>query len=142
MEVLERERLERIILEAAKSVLLEQDYVLSTWKNLRITLGLRKEIYEDEEFVEDVLRRYAKELLEVYRQIPEPDEGSISEEELQRIKEEVKDGRDRWVRNYKAREAVRRLLREKGFRIVDSFVERMVKKVERMLKEELQGVGV
>jgi len=142
VEVLERERLERVILEAANSVLLEQDYVLSTWKNLRMALGLRKGIYEDEEFVEEVLCRHAKELFEVYRQIPEPDEGSISEEELQRIKEEVKEGKDRWVRNYKAREGVRRLLREKGYRIVDSFVERMVKKVERMLKEELQGVGV
>ncbi len=128
---------EREILEAAKEVLLERDYVFSTWKNLRIALGLRKDIYGDEKVIEDILRRHAKELLEVYRQIPEPNEGSISEEELQRIKEEVKDGKDRWIRNYKARKAVRGLLREKGFRIVDSFVERMVKKVERMVEEEL-----
>ncbi len=133
---------EREILEAAKEVLLERDYVFSTWRSLRIALGVRRGIYGDAKVVEDILRRHAKELLEVYRQIPEPDEGSISEEELQKIKEEVKDGKDRWIRNYKAREAVRRLLREKGFRVVDSFVERMVRKVERMLEEELQGVGV
>ncbi len=133
---------EREVLEAAKEVLLERDYVFSTWKNLRIALGLRKGIYGDKKVVEDILRRHAKELLEVYRQIPEPDEGSISEEELQKIKEEVKDGKDRWIRNYKARKAVRKLLREKGFRVVDSFVERMVRKVERMLEKELQGVGV
>jgi hypothetical protein len=133
---------EREILEAAKEVLLEQDYVFSTWKSLRIALGLRKGIYGDAKVIEEILRRHAKELLEVYRCIPEPDDESIFEEELQRIKEEVKDGKDRWVRNYKAREAVRRLLREKGYRIVDSFVERMVKKVERLLEEELQRVGV
>jgi hypothetical protein len=133
---------ERDILEAAKEVLLEQDYVFSTWKSLRIALGLRKGVYGDVKVIEDILRRHAKELLEVYRRIPEPDEGSISEEELHRIKEEVKDGKDRWVRNYRAREAVRRLLREKGYRIVDSFVERMVKKVEKLLEEELQGAGV
>ena len=133
---------EREILEAAKEVLLERDYVFSTWKSLRIALGLRKGIYGDAKVIEDILRRHAKELLEVYRQIPEPDDGSISEEELQKIKEEVKDGKDRWVRNYRTREAVRRLLREKGFRVVDTFVERMVRKVERMLEEELQGVGV
>jgi len=133
---------EREILEAAKEVLLEQDYVFSTWKSLRIALGLRKGIYGDAKVVEEILRRHAKELIEVYRQIPEPDEGSISEEESQRIKEEVKDGKDRWVRRYRAREAVRRLLREKGFRVVDSFVERVVKRVERLLEEELQGVGV
>ncbi|WP_424177371.1 hypothetical protein [Thermocrinis sp.] len=133
---------EREILEAAKEVLLEQDYVFSTWKSLRIALGLRKGIYEDKKVVEDILRRHSKELLEVYRQIPEPDEGSISEEELQMIKEEVKGGKDRWVRRYRARELVRRLLREKGFRVVDSFVERMVRKVERLLEEEMQGVGV
>ncbi|WP_424160555.1 hypothetical protein [Thermocrinis sp.] len=141
MGVFARNVFDRDILEAAKEVLLEQDYVFSTWKSLRIALGLRKGIYGNEKVVEDILRRHAKELLEVYRQIPEPDDGSISEEELQRIKEEVKDGKDRWIRNYKAREAVRRLLRDKGFRVVDSFVERMVKKVERMLKEEMQGVG-
>ena len=133
---------EREILEAAKEVLLEQDYVFSTWKSLRIALGIRKGIYGDAKVVEEILRRHAKELIEVYRQIPEPDEGSISEEESQRIKEEVKDGKDRWVRRYRARELVRRLLREKGFRVVDSFVERMVRKVERLLEEEMQGVGV
>ena len=133
---------EREILEAAKEVLLERDYVFSTWKSLRIALGLRKGIYGDAKVIEDILRRHAKELLEAYRQIPEPDEGSISEEELQKIKEEVKDGKDRWARDYRTREAVRKLLREKGFRVVDSFVERMVRKVEGMLEEEVQGVGV
>jgi hypothetical protein len=133
---------ERDILEAAKEVLLEQDYVFSTWKSLRIALGLRKGIYGDAKVVEEILRRHAKELLEVYKRIPEPNDESISEEELQRIKEEIKGGKDRWVRNYRAREAVRRLLREKGYRVVDSFVERMVKKVEKLLEEELQGVGV
>jgi len=142
MEVFTKDVFERNVLEAAKEVLLEQDYVFSTWKSLRIALGIRKGIYGDAKVVEEILRRHRRELLEVYRQIPEPDEGSISEEELQMIKEEVKDGKDRWVRRYRARELVRRLLREKGFRVVDSFVERMVKKVERLLEEEMQGVGV
>jgi hypothetical protein len=142
-EVVAMEAIERKVLSAAKEVLLEQDYVFSTWKSLRIALGLRKDIYEDAPLVEGILRRHAKELLEVYRQIPEPDDGSITEEELERIKEEVKDVKDKWLRDYRVREAVRRILKEKGFRIVESFVGKIVRKVERMLEEEeVQDVGV
>ncbi len=43
----------REILEAAKEVLLERDYVFSSWKSLRIALGVRKGIYGDKKVLED-----------------------------------------------------------------------------------------
>jgi len=133
----EKRKLESLVLEKAKEILLDPDYVFSTWKSLRFELSRRGVgIYGHEELVDEILHQHADELLAVYKKIPEPTEESISEEEIKKIKEEVKEEKDRWRREYKTREAVRRLLREKGLRVVDSVVERTIKKVEELIRQE------
>jgi len=133
----ERKKLESLVLEKAKEVLSDPEYQFSTWKSLRLELGRRGVgIFGHEELVDEILHGHADELLAVYKQIPEATEDEIAEEDLMRIKEEVKEEKDRWAREYKTREAVRRILREKGLRIVDSVVERMVKKVEELIRKE------
>jgi len=130
-------RLEGYVLEKAKEILSDIDYQFSTWKSLRFELSRRGvEISGYEELVDEILHRHADELLAVYKAIPEPTEDSISEEEIKKIKEEVQGEKERWAREYKTREAVRRILREKGFRVVDSVVERAVKKVEELIRQE------
>jgi len=131
----ERKRLEEIVIEKAKEILLDPEYQFSTWKNFRIELS-RRGIHGKEELIDEILHQHADELLTIYKQIPEPTEDSISEEEINKIKEKVKEEKDRWAREYKTREAVRRILREKGLRIVDSVVERVVKKVEELIRQE------
>ncbi|MFZ8863365.1 MAG: helix-turn-helix domain-containing protein, partial [Thermocrinis sp.] len=130
-------RLEGYVLEKAKEILSDIDYQFSTWKSLRFELSRRGvEISGYEELVDEILHKHADELLEVYRRIPEATEDSISMEELIKIKEEVQGEKDRWAREYKAREAIRRVLREKGLRIINSVVERAVKKIEELIRQE------
>jgi transposase len=130
-------RLEGYVLEKAKEILSDIDYQFSTWKSLRFELSRRGvEISGYEELVDEILHKHADELLEVYRRIPEATEDSISMEELIKIKEEVQGEKDRWAREYKAREAIRRVLREKGLRIINSVVERAVKKIEELVRQE------
>jgi ParB-like chromosome segregation protein Spo0J len=131
----ERKKLEEIVIEKAKEILLDPEYQFSTWKNLRFELS-RRGIHGKEELIDEILHGHADELLAVYKQIPEPTEDSLSEEEINKIKEEVKEEKERWAREYKTREAVRRILREKGLRILDSVVERVVKKVEELVRKE------
>ncbi|MFZ8785360.1 helix-turn-helix domain-containing protein [Thermocrinis sp.] len=133
----EKRKLESLVLEKAKEILLDPDYVFSTWKSLRFELSRRGVgISGHEELVDEILHQHADELLAVYKKIPEPTEDSLTEEEINKIKEEVKEEKDRWRREYKTREAVRRILREKGLRVVDSVVERTVKKVEELIRQE------
>jgi len=130
-------RLEGYVLEKAKEILSDIDYQFSTWKSLRFELSRRGvEISGYEELVDEILHKHADELLEVYRRIPEATEDSISMEELIKIKEEVQGEKDRWAREYKAREAIRRVLGEKGLRIINSVVERAVKKIEELVRQE------
>ncbi|MFZ8785004.1 helix-turn-helix domain-containing protein [Thermocrinis sp.] len=133
----ERRKLKEVVLEKAKEILLDPEYVFSTWKSLRFELGRRGvDIFGHEELVDEILHQHADELLAVYKQIPEPAEDSLSEEEINKIKEEVKGEKDRWARESKTRKAVKRILREKGLRLVDSVVERVVKKVEELIRQE------
>ena len=133
----ERRKLEEIVIEKAKEILLDPEYVFSTWKSLRFELGRRGvDIYGHEELVDEILHQHSDVLLTIYKQIPEPTEDSLSEEEISKIKEEVKGEKDRWRREYKAREVIRKALREKGLRVVDSVVERVVKKVEELIRKE------
>jgi hypothetical protein len=132
-----RKQLESLVLEKAKEVLSDPEYQFSTWKSLRFELGRRGVgIFGHEELVDEILHQHSDELLTIYRQIPEATEDDITEEDLKRIREEVKEEKDRWTREYKTREAVRRILREKGLRVVDSVVERAVKKIEEFIRQE------
>jgi hypothetical protein len=131
----ERKQLEEIVIEKAKEILLDPGHQFSTWKNLRFELS-RRGIHGKEELIDEILHGHADELLAVYKQIPEATEDDITEEDLKRIKEEVKEEKDRWAREYKAREAIRRVLKEKVLRIIDSVVERTVKKVEELIRQE------
>jgi transposase len=129
-------RLESYVLEKAKETLSDIDYQFSTWKNLRVELGRRGvDIYGHEGLVDEILHKHADELLAVYKQIPEASEDSLTEEELKEITERVKD-EDKWAREYRAREEIRQRLKAKRLRPVDSVVERFVKRVEELLKEE------
>jgi len=131
----ERKKLEEIVIEKAKEVLLDPEYQFSTWKNLRFELS-RRGIHGKEEIIDEILHEHADELLAVYKQIEEATEDSLSEEELNKIKEEVKGEKDMWAREYKAREVVRKALREKRLRVVDSVVEGAVKKIEKLIRKE------
>jgi len=129
-------RLESYVLEKAKEILSDIDYQFSTWKSLRFELGRRGvEISGYEELVDEILHKHADTLLTIYRQIPEAEDDSLTEEELKEVVERVKDG-DKWVREYRAREEIRQRLKAKRLRPVDSVVEKFVKKVEELIKEE------
>ena len=130
----ERKRLEEIVIEKAKEILLDPEYQFSTWKNLRFELS-RRGIHGKEELIDEILHQHADELLAVYKQIPEADDDSLTEEELREVAEQVKD-EDKWAREYKAREETRQRLKAKRLRPVDSVVEKFVKRVEELLKEE------
>ncbi len=133
----ERKRLENLVLEKAKEILLDIDYQFSTWKSLRFELGRRGvNIFEHEEVVDEILHRNSDELISIYRQIPEADDDSLTEEELKEIAEKAKEGKDKWAREHKARKEIRQKLKAKRLRPVDSVVERFVKRVEELLKEE------
>jgi len=130
-------RLESYVLEKAKEILSDIDYQFSTWKALRFELGRRGvDIFGHEELVDEILHKHADELLVVYKQTPEASEDSLTEEELKEIAERVKEEKGKWAKEYKIREEVRKLLKEKGLRLVDSVIEGMVRKVEGLLKEE------
>jgi uncharacterized protein YaaR (DUF327 family) len=130
----ERKQLEEIVIEKAKEILLDPEYQFSTWKSLRFELS-RRGIHGKEELIDEILHGHADELLAVYKQIPEAEDGSLTEEELKEIAERVKD-EDKWAREYKAREEIRQRLKAKRLRPVDSVVEKFVKRVEELLKEE------
>jgi ParB-like chromosome segregation protein Spo0J len=133
-------KLEKEVLEQAKKILANPEYVFHTWRTLREDLarlgGLSSVfVYEKKEQIEDILRRNADELMKIYKQIPEATYTALSDEELQEIKEKVKDT-DQWGRLTEIREEVEKRLKEEGFRPVGAVVEEFVKRVEELLKEE------
>jgi len=133
-------RLEREVLEQAKKVLANPEYVFHTWRTLREDLARLGDmnhtfVYAKKEEIEDILHRHADELMEIYKKVPEATTDALSDEELQEIKEKVKDT-DKWGRKTQIREEVEKLLKEKGLRPVNATVEELVKRVEELLKEE------
>jgi len=136
----EEVKLEREVLEQAKKVLANPEYVFHTWRTLREDLARLGDmnhtfVYAKAKEIEDILHRHADTLMEVYKAIPEATADALSEDELKEIKEKVK-GTDKWGRLTKIKEEVERLLKEKRLRPVNAIVEDFVKRVEEMLKEE------
>jgi transcriptional regulator with XRE-family HTH domain len=133
-------KLEREVLEQAKKVLADPEYVFHTWRTLREDLARLGDmnhafVYAYKEKIEDILHRHADTLTEIYKTIPEATPDALSEDELKEIKEKVKDT-DKWGRITKIREEVEQKLKEKRLRPVDAVVEEFVKRVEELLKEE------
>jgi transcriptional regulator with XRE-family HTH domain/uncharacterized ParB-like nuclease family protein len=133
-------KLEREVLEQAKKVLADPEYVFHTWRTLREDLARLGDmnlsfVYAYKEKIEDILHRHADELMEIYKKVPEATYAALSDEELREIKEKVKDT-DKWGRTTKIREEVEQKLKEKRFRPVSAVVEEFVKRVEELLKEE------
>jgi transposase/uncharacterized ParB-like nuclease family protein len=133
-------KLEREVLEQAKKVLADPEYVFHTWRTLREDLARLGDmnhafVYAYKEKIEEILHRHADTLTEIYKTIPEATPDALSEDELKEIKEKVKDT-DKWGRTTKIREEVEQRLKEKRFRPVDAVVEEFVKRVEELLKEE------
>ncbi len=136
----EEQRLEREVIEQARKILANPEYVFHTWRTVREDLARLGGmdfvfVYEKREQIEDILRRNADELMKIYKQIPEATGNTLSEDELQEIKEKVKN-EDKWGRLTRIREEVEQKLKEKGFRPVGAVVEEYVKRVEEMLKED------
>ncbi len=136
----EEQRLEREVLEQARKILANPEYVFHTWRTVREDLARLGDfssvfVYEKKEEIEEILRRNADELLKIYKQIPEATPDALSEDELQEIKEKVKDAGKRGSLT-EIKEEVEKRLKEKGFRPVGAVVEEVVKRVNEMLKEE------
>jgi transcriptional regulator with XRE-family HTH domain len=133
-------KLEREVLEQAKKVLADPEYVFHTWRTLREDLARLGDmnhafVYAYKEKIEEILHRHADTLTEIYKTIPEATPDALSEDELKEIKEKVKDT-DKWGRTTKIREEVEQRLKEKRLRPVDAVVEEFVKRVEELVKEE------
>ena len=133
-------KLEKEVLEQAKKILANPEYVFHTWRTLREDLARLGDmnhtfVYANKEKIEDILHRHADELMEIYKKVPEATYTALSDEELQEIKERVKDV-NKWERKTQIREEVEKLLKEKGFRPVNTAVEEFVKRVEELLKEK------
>jgi len=136
----EEQKLEREVLEVAKKVLTNPEYVFHTWRSVREDLARIGGmgfvfVYENREKIEEILRRHADELMEIYKQIPEATPDALSKEDLKEIKEKVKN-EDKWGRLTRIREEVMRKIVEKGLRPVNAVVEEFVKRVEELLKED------
>jgi len=133
-------KLEKEVLEEAKKILANPEYVFHTWKTVREDLARLGNmdyafVYENREKIEEILRRHADELMEIYKKVPEATYDALSDEELQEIKEKVKDV-NKWERKTQIREEVEKKLKEKRLRPVNAVVEEFVKRVEELLKEE------
>jgi len=136
----EEQKLEREVLEEAKKILSNPEYVFHTWRSVREDLARLGDmnhtfVYTKKEEIEDILHRHADELMEIYKKVPEATYTALFDEELQEIKEKAKDV-NKWERKTNIREEVERLLKGKGFRPVNAVVEEFVEKVEELLKEE------
>jgi transcriptional regulator with XRE-family HTH domain/uncharacterized ParB-like nuclease family protein len=133
-------KLEREVLEQAKKVLADPEYVFHTWRTLREDLARLGDmnhafVYAYKEKIEEILHRHADTLTEIYKTIPEATPDALSEDELKEIKEKVKDT-DKWGRTTKIREEVEQRLKEKRLRPVDAVVEEFVKRVEELVRQE------
>jgi transcriptional regulator with XRE-family HTH domain len=133
-------KLEREVLEQAKRILANPEYVFHTWRTLREDLARLGDmnlsfVYAKTKEITDILHRYADELMEIYKKVPEATYTALSDEELREIKEKVKDT-DKWGRTTKIREEVEQRLKEKRLRPVDAVVEEFVKRVEELVRQE------
>ncbi len=133
-------KLEKEVLEQAKKILANPEYVFHTWRTVREDLARLGGmdfvfVYEKREQIEDILRKHADELMKIYKQIPEATPDALSEDELEEIKEKVKDAGKRGTLT-EIREEIEKLLKEKGFRPVNAVIEEFVKRVNEMLKED------
>jgi hypothetical protein len=136
----EEQKLEREVLEQARNILANPEYVFHTWRTLREDLARlggmdHTFVYANKEKIEDILHRHADTLTEIYKTVPEATPDALSEDELKEIKEKVKDA-NKWERLTKIREEVEQRLKEKRLRPVNAVVEEFVKRVEELLKEE------
>jgi len=136
----EEVKLEKEVLEQARRILANPAYVFHTWRSMREDLARLGGmdfvfVYEKREQIEDILRKHADELMEIYKKVPEPTYTALSDEELQEIKERVKDT-NKWERKTQIREEVEQKLKEKRLRPVNAVVQEIVKRVEELLKEE------
>ncbi|MCI4453556.1 MAG: hypothetical protein JHC25_01245, partial [Thermodesulfobacterium sp.] len=136
-------KLEQEVLELAKKILSDPRYVFHSWRKLREDLWRigrmdHWRIYGNEGRIEEILSRNADILMEIYRKFPEPTTDSLSDEEILKVAENVKEEKDKWVRRGKIREEVERLLETKGLRIVPAVVEEAIKKVEKLIEEETE----
>jgi ParB-like chromosome segregation protein Spo0J len=137
-------KLEREVLEEAKRILANPEYVFHTWRTLREDLARLGDmnhtfVYAKKEEIEDILHRHADELMEIYKKVPEATYTALSDEELEEIKEKVKN-EDKWGRLTRIREEVEQKLKEKRLRPVNAVVEELVKRVEELLKEETKPI--
>jgi ParB-like chromosome segregation protein Spo0J/Ca2+-binding EF-hand superfamily protein len=137
----EEKKLEREVLEEAKKILANQEYVFHTWRTLREDLARLGNmnhtfVYAKKEEIDAILHRHADELMEIYRAIPEATSDSLSEEELIEIKEKVEGEVDKWRRMGKIREEVKRMLKERGLRWAFTVEEGFINRAEELLKEE------
>jgi ParB-like chromosome segregation protein Spo0J len=133
-------KFEKEVLEQAKRIIANPEYVFRTWITLREDLARLGDmnhtfVYEKKDQIEDILRRHADELMKIYKQIPEATYTALSDEELQEIKEKAKDV-NKWERKTQIREEVEQKLKEKRLRPVNAVVEEFVKRVEELLKED------
>jgi ParB-like chromosome segregation protein Spo0J len=136
----EEQKLEKEVLEQAKKVLANPEYVFHTWRTLREDLARLGDmnlsfVYAKTKEITDILHRYADELMEIYKKVPEAPYTALSDKELEEIKEKVKDT-NKWGRLTRIREEVEQRLKEKRLRPVNAVVEEFVKRVEELLKEE------
>jgi transcriptional regulator with XRE-family HTH domain len=140
----QEQKLEEEVLKIAKQILTDPKYIFHSWRSLREDFARRYgamdywDVHWQKEKIDDILRRNADELMEIYKSIPEATIDSLLDEELQGIREKVKEEKDRWVRRGKIREEAERLLRERNLRIVPAVVEEFVKRVEELLTEETE----
>jgi len=133
-------KLEREVLEKAKKILSNPEYVFHTWRTLREDLarigGMDSTfVYMNKEKIEEILHRHADTLTEIYKTIPEATPDALTDEELQEIKDKVKTI-DKWGRLTKIREEVKQRLKEKRLRPVNTTVEEIVKRVEALIRQE------
>ena len=137
-------KLEKEVLEQAKRILANPEYVFHTWRTLREDLARLGDmnhifVYVKKEEIETILHRHADELMEIYKKVPEATYNALSDEELQEIKEKVKDV-SKWERKTQIREEVEKKLKEKRLRPVNAVVEEFVKRVEELLKEDKPAI--
>ncbi len=133
-------KLEKEVLEQARRILANPEYVFHTWRTVREDLARLGGmdfvfVYEKREQIEDILRKHADELMKIYKTVPEATSDALTEDELREIKERVKN-EDKWGSLTRIREEVEKLLKGKGFRPVNAVIEEFVKRVKETLKEE------
>jgi len=139
-------KLEKEVLEQAKRILANPEYVFHTWRSVREDLarigGMDYVfVYEKKEKIEEILRRHADELMKLYMQIPEATPDALSEEDLKEIKEKVRN-EDEWGRITRIREEVMRKIVEKKLRPVNAVLEELVKRVKKLIEwEKLEQIG-